>query len=136
MAALATAACGGGAGTDDLGVDAEPTGLRVDTGADLTIMTPIDSVTLRATVAGADGAPTTLAWTQLAGAAATLTGQGTDTLTASDLAIGSYAFRIEVTTTGASASAGLVCAPSGGGCIEPDQRCDDGPGELTRIAAP
>lgn len=96
--------CGGGGAGDAPDVDAEPTGLRVDAGADLTIMAPTDSVTLRAVVAGADGAAITVAWTQLGGQAATLAGVETDTLLASDLEVGSYAFRVDVATTDESAS--------------------------------
>ncbi|SFR48349.1 PKD repeat-containing protein [Robiginitalea myxolifaciens] len=87
---------------DDVTVVVEPSGTQppvVDAGADQQITLPTNSVVLNGTASDPDGGNiVTFAWTQESGpAAATLSGEDTADLTASDLVEGTYVFRLTVT---------------------------------------
>lgn len=66
-------------------------------GNDLNIFLPTNTVILIGSGTDADGTITTYSWTQIAGAAATLTNANTNSLTVSTLAAGVYTFRLTVT---------------------------------------
>jgi len=66
-------------------------------GADQTITLPTNSVVLVGSGNDPDGTIATYNWTLFSGPAATLTGQTTATLTASNLVAGTYVFRLTVT---------------------------------------
>ncbi|TXI68768.1 MAG: hypothetical protein E6Q41_03665, partial [Cyclobacteriaceae bacterium] len=66
-------------------------------GSDITIFLPTNSVTISGSGTDADGSIASYAWTQIAGAAATLTNANTSTLSVSSLAAGTYSFRLTVT---------------------------------------
>ncbi|MBC2840342.1 PKD domain-containing protein [Robiginitalea sp. SC105] len=71
----------------------------VDAGPDQNIVLPVNSVLLSSTATDPDGgAIVTYLWTQESGpAAATLSGSGSADLTAADLVLGTYIFRLTVT---------------------------------------
>lgn len=66
-------------------------------GSDITIFLPTSTVTLNGTGSDADGTITSYSWTQIAGAASTLSGASTQTLSVSGLTNGTYSFRLTVT---------------------------------------
>jgi hypothetical protein len=68
-----------------------------DVGSDISIFLPTNTVTIPGSGTDADGTITGYTWTQVAGAAATLTNANTATLTASALVAGPYTFRLTVT---------------------------------------
>ncbi|MEO0794790.1 MAG: DUF5060 domain-containing protein [Verrucomicrobiota bacterium] len=71
--------------------------LTVNAGPDRSLLLPTDSVEL---AGSANGAISTRAWTQVSGPnTATLSGQDTNTLTASSLVAGTYVFRLTATDT-------------------------------------
>jgi len=78
----------------------------VSAGEDKTVILPINSVSLFATVSDPDGSIVSYLWTQISGPTkANLTGINSPTLVASDLNEGTYLFRITVTdNNGATAS--------------------------------
>lgn len=70
----------------------------VDAGPDQTIMLPEDTATLNGAGMDPDGGMVTYAWTQESGpSTATLTGADAADMTASDLVLGEYVFRLTVT---------------------------------------
>ncbi len=66
-------------------------------GSDITIFLPTNSVTLTGSGTDADGTIVSYGWTQVDGAAATLTNANTKTVSVSGLAAGTYTFRLTVT---------------------------------------
>ncbi|MFZ6010667.1 MAG: PKD domain-containing protein [Bacteroidota bacterium] len=66
-------------------------------GPDKTIIWPTSTITLNGTGTDGDGTINTFKWTKTSGAAASLSGSTTPTLLASNLAQGSYVFRLTVT---------------------------------------
>jgi dienelactone hydrolase len=72
-------------------------------GADKVISLPANSVTISGSGSDSDGTISSYAWTKISGGNATLTNQNTSTLNVSELAAGSYVFRLTVAdNTGAS----------------------------------
>ena len=69
----------------------------VSAGVDQFIRLPTNSATLTATASDIDGSIASYLWTQVSGPLATLTGASTSTLSLSNLLLGVYTFRIEVT---------------------------------------
>lgn len=69
-------------------------------GSDIAIFLPTNSVTLTGSGTDADGTIVLYGWTQVAGAAATLTNASTKTVSISGLAAGTYTFRLTVTDNG------------------------------------
>lgn len=69
----------------------------VNAGTDRNITLPLNTVTLNGTANDVDGTIAQYAWTKTSGPAATLTGQTTSSLVASDLIAGTYIFRLTVT---------------------------------------
>ncbi|TRX60127.1 T9SS type B sorting domain-containing protein [Fulvivirga sp. M361] len=68
-----------------------------DAGVDQTITLPTNSVVLNGMGSDNDGTIASYSWSKLSGPAATLSGQSSTTLTASDLLEGMYEFELEVT---------------------------------------
>lgn len=69
----------------------------VNAGLDQTIQLPVTSTDFTATALDEDGSISNYSWTKVSGGFATLTNTNTTTLTASNLAVGTYVFRITVT---------------------------------------
>jgi len=69
-------------------------------GNDVSIFLPTNSVTLTGSGTDADGTIVSFAWTQVDGAAATLTNANTSVLSVSGLTAGTYTFRLTVTDNG------------------------------------
>ncbi|WP_375579330.1 tandem-95 repeat protein [Marivirga tractuosa] len=70
---------------------------NVDAGPDKFIVLPINQVVLSGTASDPDGEIVNYEWTKASGGFATLSGENTSTLTASDLVEGNYRFRLSVT---------------------------------------
>lgn len=70
---------------------------NVNAGPDQFIVLPTNQVVLNGTASDPDGTIVSYAWIKVSGASATLSGQDTKTLTASDLVEGNYRFRLTVT---------------------------------------
>jgi poly(3-hydroxybutyrate) depolymerase len=68
-----------------------------DAGADQLISLPTNSITITGSGVDADGTISTYSWTKISGGTATLSGAGSQTLTASGLQAGTYVFRLAVT---------------------------------------
>ncbi len=66
----------------------------VDAGTDKTITLPINSVVINGAATDNDGSISSLSWTQVSGNSSILTGNNTNTLTASNLVAGNYVFRL------------------------------------------
>jgi hypothetical protein len=65
-------------------------------GADLSIMLPSNTITLRGSGTDSDGTVVSYVWSKYSGPSATLTNKSTPTLTASNLQLGTYVFRLTV----------------------------------------
>jgi dienelactone hydrolase len=81
----------------------------VNAGSDKVVNLPTNTSTIAATASDTDGTISSYSWTKISGGSATLSGNTTNTLSASGLAAGSYTFRITVTDDkGASTSDDVV----------------------------
>lgn len=96
----------GGSGADAAVDGALQTGpLKVDAGKDQVLNGPLDKLTLTATASGEGSASASFEWTQVTGPTTSLAGAQTASLTASGLALGTFAFRVTArNASGASAS--------------------------------
>uniref|UniRef100_UPI001FF45A61 DUF5060 domain-containing protein n=1 Tax=Telluribacter sp. SYSU D00476 TaxID=2811430 RepID=UPI001FF45A61 len=80
-----------------------------DAGADQTITSPANNLTLIGSARDADGTIASYQWSQVAGSNATLANASTATLTASDLVPGTYTFRLTATdNSGATATDDVI----------------------------
>jgi gliding motility-associated-like protein len=70
---------------------------NVNAGPDKFIVLPTNQVVLNGTASDPDGSIVNYTWIKVSGASATLSGQNTKTLTASNLVEGNYRFRLTVT---------------------------------------
>jgi gliding motility-associated-like protein len=68
-----------------------------DAGSDALVILPITQTTINGAGSDNDGTIATYSWSQVGGAAASLTGQNTASLQVTGLALGSYFFRLTVT---------------------------------------
>lgn len=88
----------------------------VNAGVDKTIRQPASTATLLATASDIDGSVSTYLWTKQSGPTATLTGTASANLDLSDLVLGTYVFRIEVTDNEGSTASDevfVIVAPPG-----------------------
>lgn len=94
--------------SDQVAVKVKPEGVNqlpvVNAGTQKTIFLPASQVAITATASDPDGTIQTILWEKKSGGAATLSNTGTLTLTASDLVLGSYSFRVTVTDNGGATS--------------------------------
>ena len=95
-----TGALGGTGGSGGTGGDPQPGALAINAGPDQTITAPADSVNLIAMVTGMNAGSASVSWMQTSGAAATLTGTDTPTLSLDGLSVGTYAFEVTATAPG------------------------------------
>ncbi|AYB33172.1 PKD domain-containing protein [Chryseolinea soli] len=91
----------GASATDVVQVTVNPVATNkppvTNAGVDKTIYLPINQVTLTATASDPEGGALTILWEKKSGSTATLTNDKTLSLTASNLLLGTYVFRVTVT---------------------------------------
>jgi hypothetical protein len=89
---------------------------------------PTNTIDIQGTADDPDGKIASFRWTQLSGAAASLSGTNTSKLRASNLREGSYVFQLTVTDDdGASRSDKMLVSVKRSGTKPPDDNEDDGP---------
>jgi gliding motility-associated-like protein len=66
-------------------------------GNDMSITLPVNSVSISGSGTDSDGTISSYLWNKVSGSTATLSGQNTNTLSASDLVAGTYIFRLTIT---------------------------------------
>ncbi len=97
-------------------------------GSDRTLVLPANTIDIQGTADDPDGKVASFRWTQLSGAAASLSGTNTSRLRASNLREGSYIFQLTVTDDdGASRSDKMLVSVKRSGTNPPDDGTDDGP---------
>lgn len=94
--------------SDNIQVTVFPTSVNqspvVTAGADITLILPTNSTNLIGTANDPDGTISTYTWTKQIGPPVTITGSNSNTLSLSDLVVGSYTFRITVIDNGGSSA--------------------------------
>ncbi len=103
-------------------------------GSDRTLVLPTNTIDIQGTADDPDGKIASFRWTQLSGAAASLSGTNTSRLRASNLREGSYIFQLTVTDDdGASHSDKMLVSVKRSGTNPPDDGTDDGPSSNNSI---
>jgi gliding motility-associated-like protein len=99
---------GGAFASDNVQVTVFPSSVNqsptVTAGNDITVTLPTNTANITATATDPDGSIATYSWTKQIGPTVTVTGENTNTLQLSDLVVGTYTFRINVTDNSGSTS--------------------------------